>query len=210
MNALSPCILPFPKAAISPPSRVVIVTSYLTGAPDGKNVGRPGYSYDFVVQLFAPLIERWGKLVVVPREEIDRAVEEARSCGLGPLHLSFLPLQDVRLAADAPNIVVPAWEFPDIPDHGFDHKPENNWVEMAARCDQLIVGGPFTVKAFRRAGVRTPIQIVPVPTPDEYFHVPSWNPDQRAELDFSGCTFTRPAAARPAVETQAEPPRPPR
>ena len=205
MNEPLPRILSFPKAAMSSPGRAVIVTSYLTGAPDGQNVGRPGYSYDFVVQLFAPLIERWGELVVVPRDEVDQAVEQARSEGLEPLHLSFLPLQDVRLAADAPNIVVPAWEFPDIPDHGFDDKPENNWVEMAERCDLLIVGGPFTLGAFRRAAVRTPIHIVPVPTPDDYFDVPSWEPHGRAVLDFSGFSFSHPTPLSAPVDEQPGP-----
>ncbi len=210
MNSLPPRILPFPKAAISSPGRAVIVTSYMTGALNGKNLGCPGYSYDFVVQLFAPLIERWGELVVVPREEVDHAVDEARRRKLEPIHLSFLPLHDVRLAADAPNIVVPAWEFPNIPDHAFDNKRENNWAEMAARCDLLIVGGQFTVKAFRRAAVQTPIRIVPVPTPDDYFHVPPWDPGQRTSLDFSAYSFSQPLPVRATVEEPAGPPAPSR
>jgi glycosyltransferase involved in cell wall biosynthesis len=186
----------------------VIVTSYITGAPNGKNLGCPGYSYDFVVRLFAPLLERWGELVVVPREEVDHAVDEARRRRLEPIHLSFLPLHDIRLAANAPNIAVPAWEFPDVPDHAFDNKAENNWVEMAARCDLLIVGGPFTVNAFRRAAVRTPIQIVPVPTADDYFHVPPWDPGQRTRLDFSAYSFSQPSPEPAIVEEQAGPPAP--
>jgi hypothetical protein len=210
MNSLPPRILSFPKAAISSTGRAVIVTSYITGAPNGKNLGCPGYSYDFVVRLFAPLIERWGELVVVARDEVDHAVAEARCRGLEPIHLSFLPLHDVRLAADAPNIVVPAWEFPDIPDHAFDNKPENNWVEMAAHCDLLIVGGPFTVQAFRHAEVRTPIRIVPVPTADDYFHVPPWDPNQRTRLDFSAYSFSQPLPRPAIVEEQASLPAPAR
>ncbi|MEN6405242.1 MAG: hypothetical protein ABFC77_02100 [Thermoguttaceae bacterium] len=171
-------------------SRAVIVTSYLTDSPNGKNLGCPGYSYDFVVRLFAPLLEQWGELTVVAAEDVDRAVAEARLRGREPIHVSFLPLQDVRLAADAPNVVVPAWEFPDIPDHEFDGKPENNWVAMAAKCDSLIVGGPFTRDAFRKAGVQTPIQIVQVPTPDEYFQVPWWTPDRHTLLECPGHGFS--------------------
>ena len=128
--------------------------------------------------------------MVVPREEVDQAVDEARR-GFEPIHLEFSSLQDIRLAKNAPNIAVPAWEYPDVPDHEFDNKRENNWVEMAARCDLLIVGGQFTVEAFRRSAVRTPIQIVPVPTPDDYFHVPSWIP-AIIVLDCSGHTCSIP------------------
>ncbi len=178
-----PQILRFPEVHKAPRSHAVIVTSYRTGATEGRNVGVPGYSYDFVLQLFAPLIQQWGELIVIPRDEVDHAVKEARTRGLEPIHLSFLPLHDVRLANDAPNVVVPAWEYPDIPDHEFDNKPENNWVEMAARCDMLLVGGPFTADAFRRTKIRTPIRIVQVPTPDEYFHVPPWDPGQHRSLN---------------------------
>lgn len=206
MGLDSPQILSFSRSARaschSGCDRSVIVSSYATGAPKGNNLGTPGYSYDFVVKLFAPLIERWGRLVVVPREKVDAAVAEARSRGYAPVHLSFLPLQDVCLATDAPNIVVPAWEYPDIPDHAFDQNPQNNWVEMAARCDSLIVGGPFTVAAFRRAGVRSPIHTVQVPIPDGYFEVPAWIPGQETVLSFSGHTFSWPVPMQDVVEHQ--------
>jgi hypothetical protein len=201
MNVAEPRIIPFSTVAASRPRRAVIVTSYVTGAPDGQNLGSPGYSYDFVVRLFAPLIEQWGELFVTPRDEVDKAVAEARAKGFEPIHLSFLPIQDVRLAEDAPNVVVPAWEFPDIPDHVFDDKPENDWVRMASQCDLVIVGGPFTMEAFRRSAVRTPIRIVQVPTAEEYFRVPHWNPEGCATLNFAGHTFDGP---EPIAEPGAE------
>ncbi|MCE5302903.1 MAG: hypothetical protein LLF97_07320 [Planctomycetaceae bacterium] len=181
--------------------RAVIVTSYCTGAPNGKNVGVPGYSYDFVVQLFAPLIKSWGKLLVVSREELPQAVAQMRARGYTPVHLSFLPLQDVCFADDAPNIVVPAWEYPDVPNHVFDGNPQNNWVETARRCDALVVGGPFTADAFQRAGVRTPIQIVQVPTPDAYFQIPLWRSDVVTTINCCGLTFRTPTVWDGSEET---------
>ena len=192
-------VMPYPSRDCSS-RRAVIVSSYATGAPKGKNLGTPGYSYDFVVRLFAPLIQRWGNLTVVPREKVEAAVAQARSRGLAPVHLSFLPLQDVCLASDAPNIVVPAWEYPDIPDHAFDLNPQNNWVETASRCDSLIVGGPFTVAAFRRAGVRVPIHTVQVPTPDDYFQIPAWMPGREIALSFPGQTFSCPTPTDDVIE----------
>jgi hypothetical protein len=200
---MDPVILPFCGTTTSGPQPAVIVTSYSTGAPNGKNLGRPGYSYDFVARLFAPLIEQWGELFVVPRDEVDHAVEQARTQGFQPIHLSFLPLQDVRLAKDAPNVVVPAWEYPDVPDHEFDYNPQNDWVKMAAQCDVLVVGGPFTRDAFRRAAVQTPIRIVQVPTPDDYFQTPFWNPNRQASLNFSGHTFSCPDGSLGIVEHQS-------
>ena len=33
-----------------------LVTSYMLGAPDGRNLGAPGYSHEFVARLFKPLL----------------------------------------------------------------------------------------------------------------------------------------------------------
>ena len=77
--------------------RAVILTSYMTGATRGKNLGVPGYSYDLVAQLFVPLLARWGEVIQVAREAepLESAVHEARRRGLDPVHVSFLPFQDV-------------------------------------------------------------------------------------------------------------------
>jgi hypothetical protein len=187
--------LPYPEFCNSRRRRALIVTSYMTGAPQGRNVGKPGYSYDLVVRLFAPLLAEWGELTVVSRDELDAAVGDARRRNLDPVHVSFLPFQDVHLAEGAPNVVVPAWEYPNVPDHEFDFNPRNNWVAMAARCDLVIVGGPFTAAAFGRAGVKTPIRIVPVPTPESYFEMPLWNPERPVTLHFPANNFSHPTRA---------------
>jgi hypothetical protein len=174
--------------------RAVILTSYKTGATRGKNLGVPGYSYDIVAQLFVPLLARWGEVIQVAREAgpLESAVCDARRRGLDPVHVSFLPFQDVCLTPSAANVIVPAWEFPDVPDHVFDGNPHNNWVATAHQCDLVIVGGPFTVDTFQRAGIGTPIRIVPVPTPDEYFRIPDWHPDQHVRIPCSACVFPHP------------------
>ena len=78
-------------------------------------------------------------------------------------------------------MVVPAWEFPDIPNFQFDGNPQNNWVETANRCSLVLVGGPFTADALQAAGVITPIRIVPVPTPERYFRLHGWQSDFRGD-----------------------------
>jgi glycosyltransferase involved in cell wall biosynthesis len=165
----------------------ILLSSYDSGAPQGRKLGTAGYSYDFVARLFAPLLQRWGKLVEVRSSQggLQRAASAARSEGLEPIHVSFRPFQDAPWTSLAANVVVPAWEFPDIPDHAFDGNPQNNWVAAANRCSLVLVGGPFTAKALDAAGVKTPIRIVPVPTPEPYFHLPPWQADACSALDCS-------------------------
>ncbi len=177
--------------------RAVILTSYLSQSPRGQRLGAPGYSYDIVARLFLPLLERWGEVVPAPRDPggIESAIRAARRRGLQPIQLSFLPFQDVYLTASAPNVVFPFWEFPDVPAEAFDGNARNNWVAMANRCDLLLVCGQFTVEAFQRAGIRTPIRVVPVPTPDEYFRIPRWSADKITHLACPAYVFPNPDVA---------------
>jgi len=174
--------------------RAVILTSYLKQAPRGKRLGAPGYSYDIVARLLLPLLERWGEVVPVPCDPgcIESAIREARQRGLQPIQLSVLPFQDLYLTSSAPNVVFPFWEFPDVPAEAFDGNPRNNWVATANRCDLLLVCGQLTVETFQRAGIRTPIRIVPVPTPEEYFHLPRWSAQLTTRIVCSAYAFPHP------------------
>jgi hypothetical protein len=171
--------------------RATLLTCYMTGSTEGKNLGIAGYSHDFVARLFGQLLERWGKVIPVPKpeENLEAAIRDARAQGLDPVHLSVLPFQDVCLARTAPNIVMPAWEFPDVPDHGFDGNPQNDWPATADRCDLVLVSGPFTEQALRKGNAKAPIRTVQVPTPDAYFSVPDWELGQLKCIDCPAYVF---------------------
>ena len=186
--------------------RAVLLTCYMTGAQDGRNMGIAGYSYDIVAKLYMPLLEQWGEVIPVsnPRQWLNLAVQAARKRGLDPVHVSFLPFQDVCLTPHAPNIVVPAWEFPDVPDDAFDGNPRNDWRATANRCAVVAVGGPFTVRALCKADTTTPIHVVPVPTPKEYFGLPPWDIGARSTVECSPLVFEN----NPARRVLSFPPRP--
>lgn len=179
----------------------VLLTCYMTGSTEGKNLGIAGYSHDFVAKLFSQLLSRWGKVVHVPnpKKNLESAAQEARVQGLKPLHLSVLPFQDVCLASSIPNVVMPAWEFPDVPDHGFDGNPQNDWPATADRCDLVLASGPFTEQALRKGGARVPIRIVPVPTPDAYFAVSNWVLGQKVSIDCPAYVFPQATSRSPAM-----------
>ena len=191
-----PVIIKFPRVSPAQSKRAILLTCYMTGAPAGKNLGRAGYSYDFVARLYMPLLERCGEVIPVPQphRNLESAIAAARKRGLEPLHFSILPFQDVCLAQTAPNVVVPAWEFPDIPNEAFDNNPQNDWPATANRCAMTLVGGPFTEDALRRAGTTTPIRVVQVPTPDAYFHIEPWQAGQRRQIGGRPFVFPQPGA----------------
>jgi hypothetical protein len=179
------------------------LTSYMLGGPDGRNLGAPGYSHEFVARLFRPLLERMGPVSEIrdARRDLQAAVDGCLRRGRRAVHFSVLPFQDVTLARDAVNVVMPAWEFPDVPNEGFDGNPQNDWAATANRCDLVIVSGPFTENALVRGGTTTPISIVPVPTPDGYFAVPGWSRGEKLRI---GC----PAYVFDEGVEPAAPPRP--
>jgi glycosyltransferase involved in cell wall biosynthesis len=158
-----------------------------------RHLGREAYSYRFVYQAFAPLLERWGRTVEArsPGSELDLALARAVAEGRDPIHLSFLPLHLTRLVADVPNIIVPAWEFPDIPRSDLGGDPHHNWARRADQATLLITHTEFSRDAFVRAGVQTPVHVVPVPIAADYFSVPDWQPGQRVFVNRPCYVFPR-------------------
>jgi glycosyltransferase involved in cell wall biosynthesis len=170
----------------------LIVSTYFKGATNGQGLGTAGYSYEFVRQLFLPLLRRWGEVVFVrdAKKEVEAAGRAARARNCRPIHVGFVAFQDMHLSPSMPNVVVPAWEFPDIPNLAFDGNPQNDWVATSNRCDMVLAHVPFTAKALIRAGVTAPIREVPVPMPDVYFSVPGAQAAREVVLQASGYSFT--------------------
>jgi hypothetical protein len=181
-----------------------LMTCYMTGATEGRNLGTAGYSHDFVAKLFAELLSQRGEVLPVanPEKNLDEVAKHAIARGRRPVHFSVLPLQDVPLCSVAPNIAMPAWEFPDVPDHAFNNNPKNNWIPTANGCEMLMVGGEFTVDALRRGGVTSPIRIVPVPTPTEYFDVDFWQAGNKHQIDVAAYWPTPKNVASPRSSGQ--------
>jgi glycosyltransferase involved in cell wall biosynthesis len=183
------------------PAKRALLASLLFGEDQlPARIGREAYSYRFVYRAFAPLLARWGTTSEVTRPEsrLDYAIWQAQQQGLYALHLSFLPLHHAYLTAKAPNIVFPFWEFPDIPNAGFDNNPRNNWSRIAAHADLILVASQSARHAFLKAGVRTPIRVVPVPIESEYFAVEPWQRGQRVRINCQAYVFPQPQLPAPA------------
>jgi glycosyltransferase involved in cell wall biosynthesis len=181
----------------------ILVSSYRSGATEGRNLGSAGYSYDFVARQFLPLLQRMGEVAVVEASErsLKREADRLQQQGLTPVHICFKPFQHAHLSGSVSNVVVPAWEFPDVPDHAFDGDERNDWVAQANRCAALIVGGEWTAAVFRRAGITCPIHVVPVPTSEDYFTIPRWKGNRHLTIDIAALEFG--PAVIPLAEARA-------
>lgn len=164
--------------------RALLATSSFTGSDMPQRCGDDCYSYYFVLRAFAPLLARWGVVNEVANDKflLDDALLRARSEYDQAAHLSFLPPHHMHVSSAGPNVAYPFWEFPDIPDAGAD-EPRNNWVAVCQKLSLILTACEFTRDAFVRAGVSTPICVVPVPIRSDYFQLPAWQPERRATLD---------------------------
>lgn len=202
MTAVRSASLPrAPHSGGMPPHSTFAVTSSGDGADAAAQLGREAYSYGYVYRAFRPLLERLGGVVEVERPEsrLDYAVRRAQEQGLEVTHLSFLPLNQIYLTSMAPNVAFPFWEFPDLPDEDLDGNPRNNWVRVASRLSLIVCASRFTRDAFVRAGVRTPVHVVPVPVPADYFALPVRQADDRSRLDCAAHVLPLEAAAGTAA-----------
>jgi len=174
MDVTQPISAEFSRALPGDTRHGLIVSTYFKGATVGKGLGTAGYSYEFVRQLFAPLMKRWGEVVFVKNavREVEPVGRQMRDRNLTPIHVSFVACQDLYLSPSMSNVVVPAWEFPDVPGVPFDDNPQNDWIATSNRCDLVIAHVPFTARALIASGVTVPVREVPVPMPAEYFAVP--------------------------------------
>jgi len=164
------------------------------------HMGSPAYSYAFVVEALAPVLERFGawRLVDHPESRLAYAAARARAEGYRPIHLAINPLQDVYLSPALPNVVFPFWEFPEIPDRDFGWDTRQNWVRACRPAALVLTACRFTAQAFRRAGVRCPVAVVPIPLPPSAFALPAWDPAHRWTLHCRHEVLGDPAAAATA------------
>ncbi len=187
---------------------LLLVTSMYSEGNLARLLGRDAYSYRYVYRAFTPLLNRWGRHREAsgPRGVLEQAVAEAQRQNCKPIHLSFLPLHLMDVVPNVPNIAVPAWEFPDIPSFDLENDPKQNWARRAEQMDLIITHTQFSRTAFLRAGVRTPVHVVPVPIPPAYFQTPDWRLGQRVVLNCPCYVFPQPTAlprpARPWVNSE--------
>lgn len=172
-----------------------------TGCARGisKTLGSAAYSYYFVLEALAPVLEKLGtwKLIDHPESSLPFVAAKAEAEGYQPIHLSLHPPQDVYLTPALPNVIFPFWEFPDIPNRDFRFDSRQNWARISRRADLIITACEFTRDAFRRAGVETPIGVVPVPLRPEHFEIPAWSPDHRWTLHCRHVSWGGPAETPP-------------
>ena len=161
-----------------------------------QKMGMADYSYGFVVKLLAPVLERLGhwRQVIAPESCLLHAAARASKEGFRPVHLAVMPVHAAYLTPAVPTILFPFWEFPRIPDRDFGWETRHNWARIARRASLIVTACELTAGSFRQAGVRCPVEVVPVPVADSAFDVPPWSPDFTWQMTCAHVSWGGPTA----------------
>jgi glycosyltransferase involved in cell wall biosynthesis len=170
-----------------------ILFSDVNDSSINQSLGRPEYSYYFVLKAYRPVLESLGRVHVVhTTAEVDPLYRRLLLEGQESLFVSFNPPQKTPTDLSCPTICVVAWEFDSIPDEHWDNDPHQDWSRILARHGRVITLSNHTAQAVRRAmGEDFPVLVLPTPLwenfasiREQYLRKPV-NPG--AILDIKGC-----------------------
>jgi len=117
------------------------------------NLGRPEYSYYFVLQAFLPALRQLGSVEIVrdPLNEADAIFDRCTVRGEACLHVSFSPPNKTPLGLRCPSIVVFAWEFSNIPDEAWEGEARNDWRVAFRELGRTITLSSHTARTVTAA-----------------------------------------------------------
>ncbi|MBV4461158.1 glycosyltransferase [Pseudomonas sp. COR58] len=160
-----------------------------------QSLGRPEYSYYFVLKAYRPVLESLGQVHVVSSPaEVDPLYRQLVARGEDCLFLSFAPPQKTPTELACPMVCVVAWEFDSIPDEQWDDDPRHDWTRMLARHGRVITLSSHTARAIRRAmGDDFPVLVLPTPLWENFAAIRERQADAPVNpgmtLSIKGCIF---------------------
>ena len=149
----------------------MLILTHTTSTRDSirNDLGRPEYSYYFVLRELRPVLEDLGVVVEVgdPERDVDAIYRNCRRHGIPCVFLSFSPPHKTPIDLECPTLPVFAWEFDTIPNEGFMGKPRNDWTRVLAKLGGAVTHSGFIVRQVRRLmGQQFPIISAPAPVWD--------------------------------------------
>ncbi len=118
---------------------IILVGSKIDQSSIQSSLGKPEYSYYFLMKDFLPLLERLGTVVIVDSiAEIESLTAAYRETGEQVVFFSFSPPHQAPLGLPCKTIVVFAWEFDRLPDMAWGDNPQNDWRYVFERVAGTI------------------------------------------------------------------------
>lgn len=206
---------------------IFLVASKIDQASIHGSLGKPEYSYFFLMKDFLPVLERLGQVQVVHSlAEIEQLATQYRATGEAVVFLSFSPPHQVPLGLSCPTLCVFAWEFDSLPSVAWDGNPQNDWRYAFAHLQGVISTSREAAALVGDAmSPDYPVVALPAPVWDRYRGDPAIarNSPQLGDRQFAFAGLVidsptlglsadglvrKPASAEPVPVTQAPAPKP--
>jgi glycosyltransferase involved in cell wall biosynthesis len=170
-----------------------ILYSDVNDSSISQSLGRPEYSYYFVLKAYRPLFESLGPVhVVSSAAEVDPLYRQLQQAGQDCLFISFAPPHKTPTDLQCPMVCVVAWEFDTIPAEHWDNDPRQDWSRTLARLGRVITLSTHTAEAIRRTlGDDFPVLVLPTPLWERFADIRQQYPgtpvNAGATLQIKGC-----------------------
>lgn len=139
-----------------------------------SNLGKPDYSYYFVLKSYLPVLSKIGPVFIVDSIAkegllLEQLYQDCRRCDEQFMFLSFTPPHMTGLNLKLPSLTVFAWEYSTIPDEAWGGDIQHDWRYALGRQGLAITHSNYAVTAVREAmGKDFPIVSVPAPIWDNF------------------------------------------
>jgi glycosyltransferase involved in cell wall biosynthesis len=149
---------------------IILVSSKISQADIHASLGKPEYSYFFLMKDFLPALERIGTVIhVQSRDKIESLYASYSTQGEAVIFISVSPPHQTPLDLACPTVTLFAWEFDSLPSVAWDGNPQNDWRYVFAHSSGAIATSREASKLAEQATTAGfPIIALPAPVWDRY------------------------------------------
>lgn len=152
---------------------IILISSKISHTNIQASLGKPEYSYFFLMKDFLPALERIGRVVQIQnREEVDALYRKHSAAGEQVVFLSVSPPHQTPLGLSCPTVSLFAWEFDSLPNQTWDDEPQNDWGYVFSRIQGAICTSRESAQLVTEASHgELPVIALPAPVWDRYAHL---------------------------------------
>lgn len=149
---------------------IILVSSKISQADIHASLGKPEYSYFFLMKDFLPALERLGTVIQVQsRDEIESLHASYSAQGEAVIFISVSPPHQTPLDLKCPTVTLFAWEFDSLPSVAWDNNPQNDWRHVFAHTSGAIATSREAAGLVAQSmGEDFPVIALPAPVWDRY------------------------------------------
>lgn len=195
---------------------IILVNSKINHKGIQASLGKPEYSYYFLLKQFMPALEQIARVIPVESsEEVDPLYQQLSQSGNRVLFLSVSPPQQTPTDLQCPTVCLFAWEFHDAPDQPWHNEPRNDWRHALRGLAGAIACSRESAQAVRNL-VGEDYRVAAIPAPvwahfGDLMPAGGWQPvAQLRQLAFSGHAIDSPTLGLSANGLVQHLPRPAR